>query len=182
MSKRLSLCCIAQLFPETVILPLLYKVLVRPHLEYCNVVWHPRFKRETEMLECVQRRATKMVQSLKHHSYEDRLQCLKLPSLYYRRARGDMIECYKYLTEIYKTEDELLELDKSSNTRGHCLKLKKLAASRASRANFFSRRITNAWNRLPSGVVTAPSLNSFKNRLDKHWQDYWYCLNIDWFV
>ena len=59
-------------------LPLLYKTLVRPHLEYANVVWGPHFKGDIALLEKVQRRATKMVQQYKTLPYEDRLRALKL--------------------------------------------------------------------------------------------------------
>jgi len=50
-------------------------VMVRPHLEYGNVVWHPQFKKDIELLEAVQRWATKMVPGLRNLSYEERLRC-----------------------------------------------------------------------------------------------------------
>jgi len=59
----------------------LYTVMVRPHLEYGNVVWHPQFKKDMKVLEAVQRRATKMVPGLRNLSYEERLRCMDLPSL-----------------------------------------------------------------------------------------------------
>ena len=79
-------------------LPLLYKSLVRPHLEYGNVVWGPFFKGDILAIEKVQRRATKMVPRLKDLTYEERLQALNLPSLSHRRRRGDMIYAYKLIT------------------------------------------------------------------------------------
>lgn len=74
---------------------LLFKALVRPHLEYAAPVWSPHLKKDCKALEDVQRRATKQVQQLKGLTYPERLQRLKLPTLVYRRLRGDMIEVYK---------------------------------------------------------------------------------------
>jgi len=66
--------------------------LVRPLLEYGNVIWYPRFNKDAERLERAQRRATKMIHGLGGYSYEERLKLLDMPSLVYRRYRGDAIE------------------------------------------------------------------------------------------
>lgn len=166
---------------DDVTLPLLYKAIVRPHLEYCNAVWHPKSKRQAEALEAVQHRATKLVPNLKTKEYEERLRALSLPSLYYRRARGDMIECYKYMSGIYNVSSSFLEVDTGS-TRGHSKQLKKKTATKACRCKYFSRRITNAWNSLPEEVVPAPTMNTFKSRLDKAWKEYHYVTNTDWYT
>ena len=70
----------------------LYKSIVRPHLEYATTVWSPMYKKDSIILENTQRRATKMVNSLKNLPYETRLKKLGLPSLEYRRLRSDVIE------------------------------------------------------------------------------------------
>ena len=107
----------------------------------------------------VQRRATKLIPELRDRDYEDRLRTLKLPSLYYRRARGDMIEAYKFTHSIYKTEQEPLQRETNTTTRVHSHKLKKERCNTRTRANFFRHRITNRCNNMCDDVVTAPSLN-----------------------
>ena len=85
-----------------------YTSLVRPTLEYANAAWTPNpiLRRDQILLE---RRATKLIPELRDGDNEDRLRTLKLPSLYYRRARGDMTEAYKFTHSIYKTEQEPLQ-------------------------------------------------------------------------
>jgi len=64
---------------------MLYKNMVRSHLDYCSTVWSPYMKKDIEALEKVQKRATKILPQLKHMNYSDRLKACKLPTLHYGR-------------------------------------------------------------------------------------------------
>ena len=150
-------------------LPLLFTSLVRPHLEYGNVVWGPHYKGDMKAIERVQRRMTKLVPGLSDKIYEERLRHLRLPSLAYRRSRGDMIYTYKIITGKMDINKENFFKTSNLRTRGHKLKICKQSAKKLHRVNTFSNRIVNEWNMLPSKVVQAESVNSFKNQLDKHW-------------
>ena len=148
---------------------LLFKALMRPHLEYAVTIWYPHHKQDIKSIEDVQRRATKQVDGLRHLSYSDHLRTLKLPTLRFRRLRGDMIEVYKFLHGMYNADHSVfLQIAEYSNTRGHSvsLKLEKKYVRTAMQARVFSNRIVNDWNSLTDHVVTAPNLNTFKNRLD----------------
>ena len=91
----------------------LYKTMIRSHLEYAAPVWSPYTWKLAEELEKVQRRATKRVPSLAELKYEERLRKLKLPTLIYRRIRGDLINVFKYMNNIYDINSDLFSLEKN---------------------------------------------------------------------
>lgn len=153
----------------------LYTSQVRPILEGGNVVWQPKSKRDMKALEQIQRRATRLAPSISNLSYADRLKALHLPSLQYRFKRGDVIEVYKRLHGAYADDFPWLKMDtRETGTRSNGYKLLKSRFKNSCKAKVFSSRVINAWNSLPVEVVKAPSLNSFKDRLDRHWKNLMY--------
>jgi len=110
-----------------VILPL-YSGLVRPHLEYCIQLWSPQHRKDMDVLEWVQRRATKMIRGLEYLSYEDRLRQLGLFSLEKRRLRGNLLAAFQYLKGAWRKDGEEL-----------------------------FTRVVKHWRRLPREAVDAPS-------------------------
>ncbi|CAH8584143.1 unnamed protein product [Schistosoma intercalatum] len=139
---------------------LLCPFYVRSHLEYGI---------QADMLERVQRRATKMVQGLAGLSYEDRLRHLNLFPLSYRRIRGDLILAYRILNDDLGINMSYLLLpSRTDHLRGHSKKAQKPRSNRLRLEFRFSHRVVNYWNSLPEHVISAPSVNIFKTRLDLH--------------
>ena len=101
----------------------LYKALFRSHLDYAISTWSPYKQKYKDAIENVQRRATKQLLDMKNIPYEERL-----PTIAYRRSRGDMIEVYKLFHGKYDSDvSNIVKLHKDSDTRegtrGHSLKL-----------------------------------------------------------
>ena len=151
----------------------LYKALVRPKLEYCIQVWSPYLRKDIDMIERVQRRATKMIEGLSKLGYDERLRKTGLISLEKRRVRGDLIQVFRMIKGFDRINyRDYFEFALESRTRGHSFKLLKKRSNREFRKHFFTQRVVNCWNSLPQSVVDADSINSFKNRLDKC-DGYW---------
>ncbi len=136
-----------------------------------NQVWCPFRKKDIEIIENVQRRATRQILSLKGMSYVERLAKLDVPTLACRRIR-DMIERYKILIGIYDGDvcGDLFSMSRDAGTRGHCKKLYKRRSRLNNRKYTFRNRVVNTWNALPTEVVKAVSVKSFEKKLNKFWK------------
>ena len=146
----------------------LYNAYVRPHLEYCIQAWSPHYRQDINMLEAVQRRATRMIPALRHLEYRDRLKELNMFSFERRCLRGDMIELYKMFSDSnYLDVGTFFTLEEENRTRGHERKIRKQGCRLDLQKYFFSHRVVDFWNALPGEVVYSSSLNVFKKRLDK---------------
>ena len=145
--------------------------MVRPKLEYCIQAWRPHFKKDIDLLESVQRRATRLVDSIKDLSYEERLKNLGLTTLETRRLRGDLIEVFKIFKGYDNLDPSIFFVKANTVCRGHCYKLQKFRSNLDIRKFSFSQRIVNEWNLLTDHIVLSPSLNVFKARLDVNLRD-----------
>ena len=144
----------------------LYNQRIRPHLDYGMTVCPPETSAEAKQLERVQAKATALVHGMKGLNAEERRKKLGLMSLQERRERGDLIEVYKILKGLTKIDPaEFWEVREARN--GARLVKEMAANGRKQRHNYFSYRIIQKWNLLPTEMKTAPSLDTFKKRLDE---------------
>ena len=170
------------MFKEIDIMTPLFKGIVRPILEYGNVVWCPYMVKDITRVENVQRHFTKYIVGMKGLSYQQRLEKIKLPSLEYRRVRGDLIEVYKIVHQKYDpviTNTLFTISENKKNTRkSNSLNLCKPSFNKQQYKMFFTNRVINLWNSLPEEIVNAPTLNNFKNKVYRLFSDIMYSIRI----
>ena len=150
----------------------LYKCLIRSHFDYVVTVWDPYILKLIDDIESIQRRATVLIPEIEKLSYPERLQKLGLPTLACRRAKGEMIEVFKNLSNIYdgKVTTNILTMrlnNSNMELRGHDYILEQKRIYKPVCKNYFSNRVVKLWNKLPEHVIRFASVNIFKNRLDK---------------
>ena len=167
-------------FRDHDILVPLFKSLVRPILEYGNVVWNNCIKKHMNKIENVQRKYTRYITGTKNLTYEQRLKKIKLPSLEYRQIRGDLIQVFKIAKNMYDpaSTHSIFEFENNSRLRGHTHKIHKQFTNKSKYKIFFSNRIVTKWNSLPQSIINAKSINEFKNKIDLHFKDLMYKTNI----
>ena len=124
-------------FKDMIVMLSLYKSLARPQVEYCISAWNPRYKKDKELIEKIQRRFTNM----EGKSYEERLYCLKLWTLEERRNGQDLIKVFKTCNGLSRLKlNEFFTLaDNTRGIRGHSWKLVKFRCTRDSYKYFFQR-------------------------------------------
>ena len=155
---------------------LLYKTLVRPHLEFASTVWSPHHKYNIDAIERVQRRATKMLATLQDLSYSQRLEKLKLETLEYRRRRADLLEAYRIMNGIHDIDTscycslcpgkQMFPPALSQSTRGHHMKVQ-IQHATGGRQHYFSSRTAHLWNNLSLKTISSKNINIFKNNLSQ---------------
>ena len=153
----------------------LYTAFVRPHLEYAQSVWQPKLRKYVNLIENVQRRATKLVKGCRNLPYGDRLKILEIPSLEFRRHFCDMVQVYKHLNVYDRSTVPSKFIKRTRPSRRHAFELQPNFASdgvRGVQTKSFYYRSIPTWNTLPREVVDSPSVKVFKERLTIAWKNH----------
>ena len=146
----------------------LYKAYIRPIIEYCQQAMCPYLQKDVIKLENIQRRATKMIPSLRDMPYEDRLKKLNLYTLSDRRRRGDLIIMFKLMKGLMNIDvSTFFEVKPETSTRGHNLKVQLKRCNSDVKRNFFTHRVILPWNNLPIKLINCKTVNEFKTGYDK---------------
>ena len=101
-------------------------------------------------------------------TYSQRLRYLNLFSFKGRRERGDLIQVYKFFQSIDNIPPEnIFRLASYKSTRNQSHKLGLRHCKTDLRKFSFSNRVVEKWNTREQEIKEAPSINAFKNRLDR---------------
>ncbi len=145
-------------------------------MEYCVQVWNPHLKKDIELLETVQHRATKLVPQTRFLAYEKRLEILSLSTLSERRERGDLIQYFKIHNQLNVTKwiqpnqqtSSIKVVGPAGGIRGSSHRLNRQFTNCKQGENFFANRVVPNWKRLPNEVESALSVNELKNKYDRY--------------
>ena len=140
---------------------------IRPMIDYCCCLWNVGYLEDVRRLESLQRRWTKEISGVEALEYVARLKAIGLYSIQGRLLRADLVKIWKSFNgDIDVGISELFEMAQNVGTRGHSLKMSiPICRSEVMRRSFGVRRVT-LWNSLPSGVIEALSVTTFKRLLD----------------
>jgi hypothetical protein len=154
----------------------LYMQNVRPHLEFSSPAWSPWLEADKACLEKVQMRAVNMISGLKGKNYEEKLKELGITTLEERRHQIDMIQTYKILKGVSKVNSDIwfekaAEGGRATRLTADPLNIGQKAARLDIRKHFFTHRVVEAWNKIPSSLKDSKTLNGFKNGYRAHRSD-----------
>ena len=151
---------------------MLYKVFVRPLLEYCTSVWFPKTKGQVKLIESVQRKFTRFYcgcKKLESPSYDNRLKSSGLVSLSRRRLVSDLCLLYKIIhRDCLMLQDFPILKFSARKSRGHPFTLDYDFCKTTLRSNYFSIRNVRFWNSLPMCIVTSKNAKYFRIQLNQY--------------
>ena len=109
-----------------------------------------------------------LVPVIKNLTYTERLEKLNLPSLKFRRIRGDLIQTFKIFSGLDDISiTDIFEQPSYSHTRNSMHKIFKKHSKTNKGIYAFSNRVINFWNNLSNKTKQAKNINTFKNLLQK---------------
>ena len=161
-------------YRDKVVLVGLYKQYVRPHLEFAVPAWSPWTSADKDVMEKVQKKLVSMISGLTGESYEEKLQEIGLSTLDSRRMRYDMVETYKIIHKKNNVKREtwfkLYDQEHNRVTRlaADPLNIRSQPSRLELRKHFFSNRVVELWNSLPSEVKNARNVVQFKSKFDNY--------------
>lgn len=147
---------------------LLYKSLVRCHLEFCSPLWNPTKISDIQELESVQRAFSARINAFQHLHYWDRLKKLGLMSLQRRRERFIVLHMWKICHG--STPNELKIRFEYNNRMGLTAKVPPLhkgcaLANQTLYENSFGVRGPRIWNCIPADLRAIQRMDTFKSKL-----------------
>ncbi|XP_036356614.1 uncharacterized protein LOC118762190 [Octopus sinensis] len=132
----------------------LYMAMVWPHLEFASPVWNHYTAQDIDLLETVQRCATKQILSIRYLRYSERLASLGIDTLKLRHLANDLVNIHKIINHCANNHlQHLFELH-VSNACGHAYKVRKQHNSHDFRKHSFTLRVAETWNKLPASAVS----------------------------
>ena len=146
----------------------MYQTFVVPILDYGAIIYHPHSAKNIRLVESVQRYFTRrLFPSDRLLNYQERLSILNLESLEFRRIKMDLIATYRILYGLTDLNfNKLFKFAPTVGTRSNGFKLAVEFCRTEVKKKFFSKRVVRIWNTLPAAVVTAPTVDQFKQLLE----------------
>ncbi len=156
-----------------ILTPAIFRLLclarVRLHLDNAVQASFPYLQKVNQLIERMQRLATRCVKSFRRLTYPERLHELKLPSMR-PFLRASLITMYKlFHGYLNLPPGEFFAATAAGNLRGHTFKVRQPRFHLARRKVAFAVRSTGPWNKLPLHIAEAPTMPSFKDRWDANW-------------
>ena len=144
----------------------LYKIHIRPLLEFASCVWNTGFLGHLRMLESIQRSWTRQIDAMSELSYSERLYTLDLCSVQGRLLWADLLKYRKiFHRDCAISPDDMFNLVLPLGTRSHRFKIFHTHSSLEARRRFFSLRCVTLWNSFPNEVVALEFIFPFKSAL-----------------
>ena len=146
----------------------LYKLTIRPMLEYCSFVYGHLRKGDRILLENIQRTFTKSLDGYSSTlTYRER--CLKfcLDPLWMRRLKLNLVLLFRIIYGLCYTSTVNSQFyhNPTYNFRNKCKTLQPLASRSKLRSSFILVRYVHVWNSLPQTIRDCTNISQFKKQL-----------------